>query len=234
MTLQLEPTTKLQTGQARLNELYVAPQGEGVHMGIPMLFVRLQGCPLRCNWCDTPQTWDFSGGEILTQEALLTRILSYNVEWVTITGGEPLSPYHKNTLGFLLRELHTLRFTEIWTSGMQPIPEEFLPLASSWVVDIKPPDSGMEVYSKHALVNRYRSQDQVKVVISSYRDLDFAIEAEKKLKGYPTFLLSPAFAYEDFVPEIDPKEVSNFVRDHPRFRLSLQTHKFLFGDEKGR
>src|SRR3990172_4467747 len=128
-----------------ISEIFDSIQGEGVYAGIPMTFIRLQGCPFRCSWCDSEYTWQFGGRAEIVEE-VVEKVRREGHNWICITGGEPLS--QPKAFAKLVQELKKNgKKIEVETSGLVPLPKfwerdsEVFDLVDSWVPDVKCPGS---------------------------------------------------------------------------------------------
>ena len=138
-TSRQQPRTKADesaTTTVRLTEVFLSLQGETSRAGLPTVFIRLAGCPLRCRWCDTP--YSFQAGETVTLDSLLARVAGYGVPVVCVTGGEPLA--QKNCLPLLIALCDTGYSVSLETSGALDVGQ--VDPRVSRIVDIKPPASG--------------------------------------------------------------------------------------------
>ena len=227
----------------RVNEVFLSLQGEGVNVGVPTAFVRLQGCNLCCSWCDTKHAQDPDGGELMTPTQVANtvwKMTSYRGRWVCITGGEPF--FHLAELRELIEALRRLNsyLIEVETNGSFGPPKWFS-LVDSWVADIKCPSSGVCGTSK---VDRWfdmRRKDQVKFVVANVEDLDFVRQTLKSRRCIPTVLVSPAAGVLVDKKQGTTEEYWNreWLQEVWRFcvemnvRFSLQMHKAVFGNRKG-
>jgi len=212
------------TNQLRITEIFHSLQGESVRVGLPSVFVRLTGCPLRCQYCDT--AYAFKGGELMNMEHILKRIKSYSCEYVCVTGGEPLA--QPNCIK-LLKDLCDANLkVSIETSGALSIEE--VDKRVMIVLDLKTPDSG-EV-DKNLLSNlKYlKPTDQIKFVICSQNDYQWACKMiiEHRLSEIADLLFSPSFG------QINPTLLADWiVKDKIPVRFQLQLHKILWNDSPG-
>ncbi len=205
----------------RISEIFYSLQGEGLYSGLPMTFIRLQGCPFRCRWCDSEYTWNPKGGDELSLETVLAKVRDYPTKHVCITGGEPLA--QPRDFLALTRALHERGYwQEVETSGGYALPMQ-APV-DSWVLDIKCPGSGMEAINKYTELARLRDQDQVKFVVATRADFDFAREVLAKHETKAAVLFSPVFG------ETNTTEIAEWLKEAglPNARLSLQLHKVLW------
>lgn len=246
--------------RSRISEIFYSLQGEGTMTGLPMTFVRFAFCPWRCSWCDSVYTWAASdtrmGGlpvlddaqrhqalkaasevEELSTSKIIERVLEYPSSWVCITGGEPLSqPKGFKALVYALKD-HSLSM-EVETSGLVPLPEDDLfNTVDSWVVDVKTPSSGMLDYLRLDDLKRLRPSDQIKFVVQSIQDLEFASSVIGDTIGSEQgcqILISPVSETPFGSAGISALEAAEFIKSKlPMARLSLQMHKIVWGDRRG-
>lgn len=222
----------------RISEIFYSIQGEGIHTGLPTTFIRFQGCNLisRCSFCDTIYAQNGNGGQEMKIEevmAEMSRLLPYFGSWTLITGGEPL--WQPDSLEELVRWLRKDGYKiEIETNGSLPIPRWWT-LVDSWNADIKCPSSGVCGVSKEVWFNT-RPQDQVKFVVGTKEDLEFARRLINKYKAKnPVVLVSPVIEVER--GNVNWKnewllEVAEFCKQE-RVRFSLQWHKVVYGNQRG-
>jgi len=222
----------------KVYKIFYSIQGEGVHQGVPMVFIRFAGCNMlpRCSYCDTSYAWDPQDGKDMDVPSIIEeiRILdsNYHKPWICITGGEPL--WQSDGLVSLVRRLRKLGYhTTVETNGSFEVPKWYL-LVHSWSADIKCPSSGVCGVSKAEWFNT-RKQDQVKFVVSTKEDLDFTKKMiDKHITGKPTILVSPA-ADADKEGNWNKEwlqEVAEFTKEIG-VRFSLQVHKVIWGDIQG-
>lgn len=204
----------------KISEIFYSVQGEGVWAGVPMAFIRLQGCPFQCLWCDSRYTWDPKGGVDLEVEDVLGRIAAFPTKHVCITGGEPLA--QPRALRVLANELHAQGYwIEVETSGGYPIPWD-APV-DSWVMDVKCPGSGMERFNRYEGLSRMRPQDQLKLVVADRADFDFAAAILARYQPKCHVLFSPVWG------EVDLAALTEWIKaEAPQARLSLQIHKVIW------
>jgi 7-carboxy-7-deazaguanine synthase len=209
----------------RITEIFLSLQGESSSVGIPTVFVRLTGCPLRCQYCDT--AYAFHGGEAMSLDTILQAVADHGVRHVTVTGGEPLA---QKACLVLLKQLCDAGYeVSLETSGAMAVEE--VDHRVSKVMDLKTPGSGE--MSKNRLENiRYlTAHDQIKFVICDRADYDWAkqLAAEHHLAGRCEVLFSPS------AQQLPARELANWiVADRLPVRFQIQLHKLLWGDEPGR
>jgi len=209
----------------RLTEIFCSLQGEAQHAGWPTVFVRLTGCPLRCQYCDT--AYAFHGGDWMEFAAIEARIAEYNVPHVCVTGGEPLA--QKNVSG-LIKQLCDANYTvSIETSGAMDI--SVVDQRCTVVLDIKTPGS-LEV-SRNRLdnISLLKPTDQVKFVLCNREDYDWAnaFVEEHQLTQRCTVWFSASHL------ELAHRQLADWmVADALPVRFQMQLHKLLWDDEPGR
>lgn len=210
----------------RITEIFHSLQGETRTVGLPTVFVRLTGCPLRCHYCDT--AYAFSGGETMTLDAIVARVRQYPVRYVTVTGGEPLA--QPNCIPLLQQLCDAGYEVSLETSGALPVDQVDQRVVK--VLDLKTPDSGESARNLYANVSALTAKDQVKFVICSRRDYEWAKEQINalQLNQYRAeILFSPSSGQQD------PAALADWIlEDGLSVRLQLQLHKILWSDAKGR
>ncbi len=216
-------------------EIYKSLQGESSYTGLPCVFVRLAGCNLRCTWCDSEYT--FKGGHRMTIEAIESEVhhLSPEGGLVEITGGEPL--LQEREVIPLMDQLLVAGYTVLLeTSGERPL--ERVPSRVVKIVDVKCPDSGEEGSFRMENLDSLKPGDEVKFVIASRRDYDFA-RGFMQEHGLPSrvgcVILSPAFRKDAAGARdvshclMDPQQLAEWIlADGLHARLGLQIHKFIW------
>lgn len=209
----------------RITEIFLSLQGEARDAGWPTVFVRLTGCPLRCQYCDT--AYAFHGGEWWTIDAILEEVARHGVRHVCVTGGEPLS--QKRCLGLLSRLCDAGYVVSLETSGA--IDVAAVDPRVSRVLDIKTPGSaevGRNLWQNLPLLT---ARDQVKFVLCGRDDYEWArnVLAEHRLAERCDVLFSPSKT------ELDATELADWIiADRLPVRFQMQLHKLLWNDEPGR
>jgi 7-carboxy-7-deazaguanine synthase len=219
----------------QITEIYKSLQGESTYAGLPCVFVRLTGCNLRCTWCDSEYT--FQGGVKMSLEQVIAEVqrLSPNGGLVEITGGEPM--LQQREVVPLMHELLQAGYKVLLeTSGERPlasVPSEVLK-----IVDVKCPDSGEgDTFSAENL-NALTPRDEVKFVLSSRGDYDFAVDFVRNhdlASKVNAILFSPAFRKDATGGRdashclLDPQQLAEWmIADNIPARLGLQMHKFIW------
>ncbi len=219
----LSVTPQLQ--RLRITEIFASIQGESTTVGIPTIFIRLTGCPLRCNYCDT--SYAFTGGEWMDLTSIEERVASLHLKHVTVTGGEPLA--QKSCLTLLTSLCDKNYLVSLETSGALDISKVDPRVVK--IVDIKTPASGEVSRNYWENINYLREQDQIKFVIGNQSDYVWAKEiiSEHRLTQRCEVLFSPSHE------ELESKQLAEWIlEDKLNVRLQLQLHKILWGNEPGR
>jgi 7-carboxy-7-deazaguanine synthase len=206
----------------RVNEIFKSIQGESTYAGIPCIFVRLTGCNLRCSYCDTAYAYD--EGLVISLSEIIERVKRYECRNVCITGGEPLLQENINKLINLLKKNHFNVYIE--TNGSQNI--DILPKGIVRIVDIKCPGSGMEQEMDWKNIKRLTCNDEIKFIISSKRDYEWAKEITKKYKIVDRTTVLFGLAHG----KLKPKTLARWIlKDGLDVRLQLQLHKIVWPDK---
>ncbi|MBP6998997.1 MAG: 7-carboxy-7-deazaguanine synthase QueE [Tepidiphilus sp.] len=209
----------------RVSEIFASLQGESTTVGVPTVFVRLTGCPLRCRWCDT--AYAFSGGERLTIDEILARVSDLGLPEVCVTGGEPLAQAAcRELLATLADAGHRV---SLETSGALSIAG--LDPRVRCVMDLKAPGSGEADKNLWDNLDHLRPHDEVKFVLAGRADYDWAKDVLERhgLARRATVLFSPVAG------ELAPSTLADWiVADRLPVRFQLQLHKILWGDARGK
>lgn len=209
----------------RISEIFFSLQGETSRVGLPTVFVRLTGCPLRCTYCDT--TYAFTGGQSMALEAIMAEVARHAPHFVTVTGGEPLA--QKNCLR-LLRLLCDAGYeVSLETGGAVDVSGVDARVVK--VLDIKTPASGEMEKNLWSNLEHLNPHDEIKFVLCDEADYQWAkqVLAERKLAQRCEVLFSPAQG------QLSARDVAEWMlRDHLPVRLQVQLHKLLWGNEVGR
>ena len=209
----------------RVTEIFLSLQGESRSVGIPTVFVRLTGCPLRCQYCDT--AYAFYGGETKSIDAVLEEVATFGVRHVTVTGGEPLA--QKNCPALLSRLCDADYKVSLETGGAMTL--EAVDVRVSRVMDIKTPGSAEAAKNCYENIPHLTAHDQIKFVICDRADYEWAKQmvAEQRLNERCEILFSPSAA------QLPARELADWIlADRLPVRFQIQLHKYLWGDERGR
>jgi 7-carboxy-7-deazaguanine synthase len=208
----------------RISEIFYSLQGETSRVGLPTVFVRLTGCPLRCTYCDT--AYAFSGGQSMRLEAIMDEVARYAPRYVTVTGGEPLA--QRNCLP-LLRALCDKGYAvSLETGGALDVSGVDARVVK--VLDIKTPASGEEKKNLWSNLEHLSPHDEIKFVLCDEVDYQWAKQVlqERKLVQRCAVLFSPAQG------QLAAKDLAEWIlRDQLPVRLQVQLHKLLWGNEAG-
>lgn len=209
----------------RVSEIFASLQGESTTVGVPTVFVRLTGCPLRCHWCDT--TYAFRGGERLALDEILARVAAFGLSEVCVTGGEPLAQPACRELLTLLADAGYRVSLE--TSGAISIAG--LDPRVRCVMDLKAPGSGEVDKNLWDNLEHLRAHDEVKFVLADRADYEWAKDILERhdLARRATVLFSPVAG------SLPPSTLAEWiVADRLPVRFQLQLHKILWGDARGK
>jgi len=211
--------------QCRVTEIFYSLQGETRTVGLPTVFVRLTGCPLRCTFCYT--AYAFHGGEKMAISDIVDEVKTYQPRYVTVTGGEPLA---QKTCFPLLTALCDLGVeVSLETCGAMDISE--VDPRVICVMDLKTPGSGEEAKNRYDNIALLKQTDQLKFVICNRDDYDWAVEKlqEYDLVAKCDVLFSPIHGL------LNPADLADWVvADNLAVRMQIQMHKYLWNDEPGR
>jgi len=210
----------------RITEIFHSLQGEARTVGLPTVFVRLTGCPLRCGYCDT--AYAFSGGVIYREEDVLREVASYMPRLVTVTGGEPLA--QQSCLPLLSALCDAGYQVSLETSGAMDV--SGVDLRVSKVMDLKTPGSGEEARNLYDNIRYLTPHDQVKFVICDEADYLWSrtqLELHALADKVSDVLFSPS--HETLAPAVLADWI---LRDNLPVRLQIQLHKYLWADAVGR
>ena len=206
-----------------ITEIFYSLQGEAKEVGIPTVFVRLTGCPLRCNYCDT--AYAFKGNNPLSIESIMEQIAKYNTHYVCITGGEPMA--QSNCLILLDTLIEAGYKVSMETSGsidISPVNNKV-----SVVMDLKTPSSTEQSQNRYENISLLESKDQLKFVIASRSDFDWCCSILENYDVLSDVLFSPVYE------SLKPVDLADWILEKQlNVRLQIQLHKLLWGDEKGK
>ena len=208
----------------KIFEIFHSLQGESSRVGLPTVFVRLTGCPMRCVYCDT--AYAFNGGSNLEVSDILDQVATFNTRYVTVTGGEPLA---QKECHLLLKALCDAGYSvSLETGGAIDIGS--VDSRVSVILDIKTPDSGELKSYLWSNLAHLSNKDEVKFVLCGRADYDWAKEllATEKLTEKCPVLFSPVYS------QLNPADLASWVlADQLPVRLQVQLHKILWGEKPG-
>ena len=210
--------------QLKIFEIFYSLQGESSRVGLPTIFIRLSGCPMRCHYCDT--AYAFQGGSMMAIDEIMETIKKYDTRYVTVTGGEPLA--QKEVLS-LLKVLADQNYeVSLETGGGLSIKE--VDPRIKIILDIKTPESGEEKKNYWDNLNLIHSKDEIKFVLCSREDYDWAkkILNQYKLTEKCAVLFSPVYQ------KLNTTDLGNWIlEDQLPVRMQIQLHKLLWGEKPG-
>lgn len=211
-------------GALRITEVFHSLQGESSRVGLPTVFIRLTGCPLRCGYCDT--AYAFTGGESRPIDAILEQVATFHTRHVCVTGGEPLA--QKNCVTLLSALCDAGYSVSVETSGALDINDVDHRVAR--IVDIKTPGSGEVQKNRWENLAHLTSHDEVKFVLCDETDYAWAKQtlAEHNLANICTVLFSPVH------DQLNATHLAEWIlRDHLPVRMQVQLHKYLWDNAPG-
>ena len=209
----------------RITEIFFSIQGETSKIGLPTVFIRLTGCPLRCQYCDT--SYAFYGGEVMLFEDIIHQVTKFNCKDVCVTGGEPLAQANSKKL---LKDLADLDFqVSLETGGSISLKE--VDERVKIIMDIKTPDSGESTKNRWENLELLKQTDELKIVICSREDYQWSKEIieQYKISEKCPILFSPC------AESIDPRDLAEWIlTDQLPIRFQMQIHKILWNNQPGR
>lgn len=211
--------------ELRITEIFFSLQGESNTVGLPTVFVRLTGCPLRCGYCDS--AYAFYGGQKISLDEILAQVEAFGANHVCVTGGEPLAQADVRELLIALCDAN--KRVSLETSGAMPI--SGVDSRVSVVMDLKTPDSGESHRNLLDNISLLKAQDQVKFVLCSRADYEWArfkIDELKLTDRVADILFSPSYEV------LNPHDLAEWIiEDRLPVRMQIQLHKYLWGDVPG-
>ena len=209
----------------KITEIFFSIQGETSKIGLPTIFIRLTGCPLRCQYCDT--SYAFYGGEVMLIEDIIHQVTKFNCKDVCVTGGEPLAQANSKKL---LKDLADLDFKVSLETGGS-ISSEGIDERDKIIMDIKTPDSGESTKNRWENLELLKQSDELKIVICSREDYQWSkdIIEQYKISEKCPILFSPC------TESIDPRDLAEWIlTDQLPIRFQMQIHKILWDNQPGR
>jgi 7-carboxy-7-deazaguanine synthase len=209
----------------RITEIFYSLQGESNTVGLPTVFIRLTGCPLRCVYCDT--AYAFTGGKKIAIETIISEVEQYDTPYITVTGGEPLA--QPSCLELMTKLLDKGYIVSLETSGALDVSAVDPRVVK--VMDIKTPSSGELSKNRYQNIDYLTVKDQVKFVIGTAEDYDWskAILNQYELPARCEILFSPVMGQQN------PTELADkILRDRLPVRFQIQLHKLLWDDARGK
>jgi 7-carboxy-7-deazaguanine synthase len=208
----------------KIHEIFYSIQGESSRIGLPTAFVRLTGCPMRCVYCDT--AYAFSGGSNIEVSDIVAKVAEFGTKYVTVTGGEPLA---QKDCHVLLKTLCDNGYSVSLETG-GAIDTTPVDLRVSVILDVKTPGSGEVENNVWSNLNHLKPSDEVKFVLCSRADYEWAKEILNKHNITDKFpvLFSPVYS------QVNPTELAEWVlADKLPVRMQVQLHKILWGEKPG-
>ena len=218
-----DPAADAAGRRLKITEIFYSLQGEADTVGYPTVFVRLTGCPLRCQYCDT--AYAFHGGEWMSLEGILERVAEFAPRHVCVTGGEPLA--QKNCLPLLVGLCDANYRVSLETSGAMPLAS--IDPRVIRVVDVKTPGSREASRNRYDDLALLRPEEQIKFVICDRADYEWSRDKLAELEPRCAVLFSPSAG------QLPARELADWIlADRLPVRFQLQLHKVLWGDVPGR
>lgn len=215
-----------ETLTVRITEIFLSLQGESSSVGLPTTFVRLTGCPLRCQYCDTE--YAFSGGDMMGVADIVAQVADNGVRAVTVTGGEPLA--QANCLPLLKQLCDTGYRVSLETSGAIDVGEVDARVIK--VMDLKTPGSGEVGRNRYDNLEKLQAHDEIKFVICNRADYEWS---RMTCERYGLYDRSTPVLFSPSASELAPEALADWiVADRLPVRYQLQLHKILWHDEPGR
>jgi len=212
----------MNTKKIKINEIFYSLQGEGIDAGLPTIFIRLTGCNLRCNYCDT--RYAFYEGKYMAIDEIMESIKKWNSRRVCITGGEPL--LQKNVYGLIEKLLEKGYEISVETNGSISI-MKLSKMDVKIKMDIKLPSSGMHDKMLFGNISLLRGDDELKFIIWNRDDYEYAKDIIARYKPRCQIIMQPVWGSKIKLAEW-------ILKDELDARYSIQLHKILWGNERGR
>jgi len=218
-----DKSTDILKTEFRINEIFCSLQGEGTRAGRPCVFIRLQGCKLRCSWCDTKFSQRFDDkADLMTGEQILEEVKKHECCFVALTGGEPMD--HDNVLPLLNLLCDNFETVELETNGSVDLSEVDKRVVR--IMDMKAPSSSMTEFNHYENFELLTYLDEVKFVVANTEDYIWAKDVIEhyQLQSSPAeIIFSPVFG------RMDPAELAaRILADKLNARMQLQLHKYIW------
>lgn len=212
-------------GNLKITEIFYSLQGETNTVGLPTVFIRLTGCPLRCSYCDT--AYAFSGGKTTSISTIIEKVNQYKAKYVTVTGGEPLAqPACHELMAALINNEYIVSLETSGALDISSVDQRVIK-----VMDLKTPGSEEGDKNSYQNIEYLTEKDQVKFVISDRVDYEWSksIVDKYQLSKRCEVLFSPVTGI------MDPANLAeNIIQDNLAVRFQIQLHKYLWGDAQGK
>ncbi len=212
----------MNTKKIKINEIFYSLQGEGSDAGLPTIFIRFTGCNLRCNYCDT--RYAFYEGKYMTIDEIMESVKKWSCKRVCITGGEPL--LQKNVYALIDELLREGYEVSIETNGSISI-MKLSKMNVKIKMDIKLPSSGMHDKMLFGNISLLRGSDELKFIIWNKQDYEYAKDIIARYKPKCQIIMQPVWGSKI-------KLADWILKDEIDARFSIQLHKILWGDERGK
>ncbi len=208
----------------KIYEIFHSLQGESSRIGLPTVFIRLTGCPMRCTYCDT--AYAFSGGSNMEIPSIMDQVKTFGTKYITVTGGEPLA---QRECCVLLKTLCDAGYSVSLETGggidIAPVDERV-----SVIFDIKTPDSNEEKNMLWSNIDLLKAKDEIKFVLCGRNDYEWAKQKmiDCQLIERCPIVFSPSYG------DLSPNDLASWVlADHLPVRMQVQLHKILWGEKSG-
>ena len=222
---EIEADVDSSASRLRITEIFYSLQGETRTSGYATVFIRLTGCPLRCEYCDT--AYAFKGGEWWSFDDIISDAKKFKTKYITVTGGEPLA--QKKCIGLLKKLCDEGYEVSLETSGALDISN--VDKRVSRVMDLKTPASKEEEKNLYTNINFLTKHDQLKFVICDRNDYDWAVN---KINEYDLLSICEVF-FSTSHEQLKPQQLADWIiEDQLAVRFQMQLHKYLWNDEPGR
>lgn len=224
-----ETSAKGSRDKLRVSEIFHSIQGESSRAGLPTVFVRLTGCPLRCVWCDT--AYAFAGGKDMSIHSILERVAFWSCKTVCVTGGEPLA--QKASVRLLAALCDAGYSVSLETSGALDVSQ--VDPRVSRIVDLKAPGSGESERNLWSNLAHLGGDDEIKIVLASRADYDWALAACREHGLLDETRSGPALLFSPVHGQLDAATLAQWILDdRAPVRFQWQLHKLLWGSTPGR